>query len=475
MATDQKKRPDEEQSTSTIGFQGSDALTAAQQAKDLYASGYTASQANTQKRENYDNMLATGKPVFNDNGLGAGMENVMNQWLNRGPFKYDMNADVLYQQYKDQYMNAGKIAMNDSIAQAAALTGGYGNSYAATVGNQAYQGYLNKLNDKIPELYQLAENRYNQEGQNLKDSYSLMSDRYNTLYTQYRNDVADYDKELARAYDDWYTTDQNERADFYKNREYASDEYQNLYSNEWNQYLQGIDDARYADEWANTLEQQERKKELEEREWERLLGLDEETRVQQKWENDRKDRLDAEDSKYKEQEYADKKAQQEWENALKEKYLAMDQEEHDAAMKADAIDYTIKQLQADEYKKQIAAGAGTTEKAVEKAYTLMGYKSAAEMHDDLLSRYQTDGYDAVGRFLMGQVNTSGLPIEMMEALLQSIEEEIKESIEFESTGEAAGYIGELGTQYQPPATNGLLFDKMLNDVEKKKKQTSIFK
>ena len=92
-----------------------------------------------------------------------------NEWLNSlkdsienyGDFSYDVNSDALYQQYADQYMRQGKLAMQDAMGQAAALTGGYGNSYAATVGNQAYQSYLQQLNDKVPELYQLALDRYN--------------------------------------------------------------------------------------------------------------------------------------------------------------------------------------------------------------------------------------------------------------------------------------------------------------------------
>ena len=84
--------------------------------------------------------------------------------MNRKDFSYDMNSDVLYNQYKDQYQALGQTAMADTMAQASALTGGYGNSYASTVGNQAYQSYLSQLNDKVPELYQLALDNYNRQG-----------------------------------------------------------------------------------------------------------------------------------------------------------------------------------------------------------------------------------------------------------------------------------------------------------------------
>ena len=68
----------------------------------------------------------------------AQLNDAMNKILNREKFSYDLNGDALYQQYKDQYMTQGKMAMMDTMGQAAALTGGYGNSYAQGVGQQAY-------------------------------------------------------------------------------------------------------------------------------------------------------------------------------------------------------------------------------------------------------------------------------------------------------------------------------------------------
>ena len=81
------------------------------------------------------------------------LQDLYNQIVNRDKFSYDLNADALYQQYKDQYTTQGKLAMMDTMGQAQAMTGGYGNSYAQSVGQQAYQGYLQQLNDVIPELY----------------------------------------------------------------------------------------------------------------------------------------------------------------------------------------------------------------------------------------------------------------------------------------------------------------------------------
>lgn len=122
----------------------------------------------------------------------AQVEDFYNQIVNREKFSYDLNSDALYQQYKDQYTQLGKMAMEDTMGQAATMTGGYGNSYAATAGNQAYQGYLQQLNDKVPEFYGMALDRYNQESEELYDQYALTSDLRDDEYGKYRDSLTDY-------------------------------------------------------------------------------------------------------------------------------------------------------------------------------------------------------------------------------------------------------------------------------------------
>lgn len=110
--------------------------------------------------------------------------------MNRKPFQYDVNADVLYQQLKDRTVNLGQQAMMDTMGQAAQLTGGYGNSYAQMAGQQAYQGYLQGLNDKIPELAQLAQNQYNQQGQDLYQRYGLLNTQDQGAYDRWMNEYS---------------------------------------------------------------------------------------------------------------------------------------------------------------------------------------------------------------------------------------------------------------------------------------------
>ena len=128
------------------------------------------------------------------------LNDTLNKILNREKFSYDLNGDALYQQYKDQASNQGLQAMMDTMGQAAALTGGYGNSYAQSVGQQTYQGYLQGLNDKVPELYQLALSKYQTEGQDMLNQYGLLADQENMDYGRYRDTLSDYNAELDRLY-----------------------------------------------------------------------------------------------------------------------------------------------------------------------------------------------------------------------------------------------------------------------------------
>lgn len=101
------------------------------------------------------------------------LNSLYDQIMNRKPFQYDLNGDLLYRQMADQYTQLGQQAMRDTMGQAAALTGGYGNSFAQQVGNQAYQQYLTYLNEQIPGLYDRAYNVWQNEGDRLLERYQL--------------------------------------------------------------------------------------------------------------------------------------------------------------------------------------------------------------------------------------------------------------------------------------------------------------
>jgi peptidoglycan hydrolase-like protein with peptidoglycan-binding domain len=146
----------------------------------------------------------------------------LNQYENRDPFSYDFNSDALYNQYKDQYIQQGQLAMMDTMGQAAAMTGGYGNSYAQTVGQQAYNQQLSQLNEIMPELYSMAYDKYNQEGQELLNMYGLYKGLSTEDYGRHQDTVSNWYREMDRL-----TTD-----------------YNNLYNQGWENYLLGYNTAQ---------------------------------------------------------------------------------------------------------------------------------------------------------------------------------------------------------------------------------------
>lgn len=140
------------------------------------------------------------------------LDDAANKYLNREKFQYDVNEDALYHQYKDLYTMQGQQAMVDTMGQAATLTGGYGNSYAQTAGQQAYQGHIQKLGEVVPELYQLALDKYKMEGDQARDRASFLAQMDDRDYSRWESErdfqyQKDQDAEDKRRYDQEWEED----------------------------------------------------------------------------------------------------------------------------------------------------------------------------------------------------------------------------------------------------------------------------
>ena len=186
-------------------------------------------------------------------------------------WNYDPNTDPVWQAYQKQYRREGQRATKEALAQAAGLTGGQMNSYAAQAASQAENYYASQLSDQLPQLYQDSYNRYLQEFQKqlgISDQYEQQGQteynryldrlgQYNTNrnfdYGRYRDAVGDYryDQEWAQQLRE-YADSQNWKA---KDWEQYLREYEDKLSNqerEWayQQYRDAVSDAMYADETA---------------------------------------------------------------------------------------------------------------------------------------------------------------------------------------------------------------------------------
>ena len=154
----------------------------------------------------YQAALKQSAPQYT-NPYDEQMNALFDKIMNRGDFSYNLAADPLYAQYRDQYTQQGQMAMMDTMGQAAALTGGYSNTYGQAVGQQQYNAYLQQLNDIVPELYDRAYGHYQQEGQDLMNQYALTADReadaynrYMDSYNQYWDNIGFLQGEEDRAY-----------------------------------------------------------------------------------------------------------------------------------------------------------------------------------------------------------------------------------------------------------------------------------
>ena len=163
-----------------------------------------------------------------ENGLDAEVEALYQAIMGRQPFSYRAADDPLYRSYADRYVQNGRLAMRDTMGSAAALTGGYGSSYAQAVGQQQFDEYLRQLGEALPELYGMAYQRYADEGEALRGQYELANARLEGEREQEAaRQAAAYQRQRDAIADERYRAEQQSKAaqQSYKQQQ---DSYQNL-------------------------------------------------------------------------------------------------------------------------------------------------------------------------------------------------------------------------------------------------------
>ena len=194
--------------------------------------------------------LERNKPDEFESKYEGQISDILDNILNRPKFSYtaeDMTNDDLYKMYRDQYMRQGNLAMRDTMGNAAALTGGYGNTYASAAGQQAYDNYVSMLNDKALDFYDRAYQRYNDEGQNLYNQMNVVTGLDNTDYQRHRDTVSDY----------------------YNDLNYYNGRYNQEYGYDYGQYQ----DRVAADQWAQEFAFQKQQAAQEQANWEAEMAL----------------------------------------------------------------------------------------------------------------------------------------------------------------------------------------------------------
>ena len=161
---------------------------------------YRPSAAVNQARDAYRAAASRGPGAY-VSPYGDRLDDLYGRLADRESFSYDPESDALYQRYREQYQRLGRRAMEDTLGRAAALTGGYASSYAQQAGQESYDEYLQQLNDKVPELYTLAWQRYRAEGDDLARLYDLLQGREDDAYDRWRDAVADSRADRQEAWD----------------------------------------------------------------------------------------------------------------------------------------------------------------------------------------------------------------------------------------------------------------------------------
>ncbi len=129
------------------------------------------------------------------------LEALYDEIAGRKEFAYDPQQDAAYQRYAEMYQRQGRTAMEDTLGQAASLSGGYDSSYAQTAAQQSYQQYLQELAQVIPQLEKNARDAYQQEGQALQGQYDLLQDKEEDDYRRWQDEQKAWQQSMEQAED----------------------------------------------------------------------------------------------------------------------------------------------------------------------------------------------------------------------------------------------------------------------------------
>lgn len=128
---------------------------------------------------------------------------LIDEILGREDFAYDPDTDPLYSQYRKAYIREGDRAAEDALGAAAAASGGLPSSYAQTAASQAGNYYAAQLTDKIPELQQLAYQKYLNDYNMLLSDLGVVQGQEASDYNKYLTDLNQYNTDRDFDYGAW--------------------------------------------------------------------------------------------------------------------------------------------------------------------------------------------------------------------------------------------------------------------------------
>lgn len=175
--------------------------------------------------------IQSGKTSYTDQ-----IKDMMDKITNREKFSYDVDTDPLFQQALASAMKSGNQAMQDTIGQASALTGGYGSTYATSAGNQAYNSFIEDTYDNLPQYYQMRLEAYQMEGDEMYRQLGMFNDADDKEFSR---NVTAYDatyQHRNRVYDEAYTQFRDNKSDVLAMANLQLSEHGQLSSDAFNLY-----------------------------------------------------------------------------------------------------------------------------------------------------------------------------------------------------------------------------------------------
>lgn len=209
-------------------------------------------------------MATVKKPNINDyTGKGYNSQykdqisSALDKVTNRQEFTYDPLKDASYQALSKIYTKRGEQARQNTLGDAAAMTGGYASSYATSAAAQAQSDYNQQLAAQIPALQEAAYNRHlNDFNMNL-NALNALQQADDSAYGKYRDTVADNQWMYGNLYDDYRNNvaDTQWKTEFDRNkyendRAYKRDVYESNRDYKYQKGRDKVSDKQWAKEYA---------------------------------------------------------------------------------------------------------------------------------------------------------------------------------------------------------------------------------
>lgn len=184
------------------------------------------------QQKNFGDFSYQDAPTY-QNRYDPTIQELISGILERPDFSYDPATDPLYQNYRKEYTREGQRATADALGAASAASAGIPSSYANTAAAQAGNYYAAQMTDKIPELYQLAYNKYLNDYDMALSDLGVVQGAEQSYYQKYLDALGQFNTDRNFAYNT-YLNDYNRVTN---NLQTAL----GLRDNEFNQYLAALD------------------------------------------------------------------------------------------------------------------------------------------------------------------------------------------------------------------------------------------